>query len=689
MAEKRTIELEVKESGFKSLKAQIKEANIELIKAQETFGDYSDEALKAARSVAGLKDKIAEAGETAALFDPGAKFQVATGAITAAAGAVSAYQGAMGLLGVESEAVEEAMMRVQSAMALSQGLSAIADSRKDFERLAAILGLTRKAKIADAAATATQATVTTATTAATGKMTIAQKALNLVMKANPIFLIIGAIGALVAAYALFSNSAESAAESNEKLNTRLERQLQLTSELATESKRRNDKELELMQAEGASEEELHRQKLFNMAIEKLDRDVSINDQLQGIREKTEIYKKALEDEDYELAKSTREEIDAYRAKYKELIAANKSYYVDVKIEKANFTEDEINEQNRIAEEAQRKADAAADKRKAEIKAELEEINKFTNDATKANLDAVKTDQQLELDTINDKFNSQLSLAKKYGKDTTQLIEAQKNEQNLVNTKYAQIEIDIEQAKQDKLDEISETANQDRIKLEDAQFELERSLTESALEKELMDLAIAYDAKYLIAAENAELIKLLDEKYAKDKEVINKTAADAEIALSKLTTAQKIEAVEAVAATFNQLANLLGEQTTAGKAAAIAAATIETFLSAQKAYSATVGIPIVGPVLAPINAGIAIAAGIKNIKAIASVKTPGGGGGSGNVPSAPSGAGGVSAPNFNIVGNSGINQLAELGGQPIQAYVVSGEVTSAQSLDRNRVQNATF
>jgi len=685
MAEKRTIELEVKESGFKTLKQQIKEANIELIKAQETFGDYSDQALKAAKNVAGLKDKIAEANETAALFDPGSKFQVATGAITAAAGAMSAYQGALGLVGVESAAVEEAMLKVQSAMALSQGLSAIADSRKDFERLAAMLGITRKARILDAAATGTQATVTTAASVATGKMTLAQKALNLVMKANPIFLIIGAIGALVGAYALFSNSAESAAESNEKLNTRLERQLQLTSELATESKRRNDKELELMQAEGASEEELHLKKLYNMAIEKYQRDVSINDQLQGIREKTEIYKKALEDEDYELAKSTREEIDTYRTKYKELIGANKSYYVDVKIEKAKFTQDEINEQNRIAEEAQRKADAAADKRKAE----LEEINKFTDAATKANLDAAKTDQQVELDAIEDKYKGQLALAKKYGKDTTQLIEAQKNEENLVNTKYAQIEIDLEQEKQDKLDEIAVSENEKRIQLEDAQFELLRSLTETALEKELMDLTIAYDEKYALAEGNAELIKLLDEQYAKDKDAANKAAADAEIALSKLTTAQKIEAVEAVAATFAQLANLLGEQTTAGKVAAVAAATIETFLSAQKAYSATVGIPIVGPVLAPINAGIAIAAGIKNIKAITSVKTPngGGGGGGGNIPNNSSG--GATAPNFNIVGNSGINQLAELGGQPIQAYVVSGEVTSAQSLDRNRIQNASF
>jgi hypothetical protein len=49
---------------------------------------------------------------------------------------------------------------------------------------------------------------------------------------------------------------------------------------------------------------------------------------------------------------------------------------------------------------------------------------------------------------------------------------------------------------------------------------------------------------------------------------------------------------------------------------------------------------------------------------------------------------VIAPKFNIVGSSA-NQLNTLQQQPIQAYVVSGDVTSAQSLDRNRIKNATL
>lgn len=91
----------------------------------------------------------------------------------------------------------------------------------------------------------------------------------------------------------------------------------------------------------------------------------------------------------------------------------------------------------------------------------------------------------------------------------------------------------------------------------------------------------------------------------------------------------------------------------------------------------------------ISAGIGIAAsvaaaakGIASLKASAPLDTGGdlGGGGAGSEPQ---------APNFNVVGDSGVNQLATLQQQPTQAFVVSGEVTTAQALDRNRVQNATL
>ena len=88
-------------------------------------------------------------------------------------------------------------------------------------------------------------------------------------------------------------------------------------------------------------------------------------------------------------------------------------------------------------------------------------------------------------------------------------------------------------------------------------------------------------------------------------------------------------------------------------------------------------------------GIAAATmGALQIAAISKAKFDGG---NQQAPSAGGGGAGAApmTANFNTIGSSGINQLAQLQQTPTQAYVVSAEVTSAQALDRNRVQNATL
>ena len=126
-----------------------------------------------------------------------------------------------------------------------------------------------------------------------------------------------------------------------------------------------------------------------------------------------------------------------------------------------------------------------------------------------------------------------------------------------------------------------------------------------------------------------------------------------------------------------------------KAASIALATIETFKGARAIFASTAANPIsiANPSAPFIAAGVAVASGLLEVANIASQKFEGGGSTDSGGTSAPS-LGGGGAPNFNVVGDSGVNQLATLQ-QPTMAYVVSGEVTTAQALDRNRVQNATL
>jgi len=131
-----------------------------------------------------------------------------------------------------------------------------------------------------------------------------------------------------------------------------------------------------------------------------------------------------------------------------------------------------------------------------------------------------------------------------------------------------------------------------------------------------------------------------------------------------------------------------------KAVGIAQAVISTAQGVINAYANPVD---VASGVAFGKSAIIAATGAAQIATIAKSKFQGGGAASaGSSPTAPSGS--VSTPSsqpasFNVVGNTGVNQLAETlgnqGQQPIQAFVVGSEVTTQQSLDRNKVETATL
>jgi len=141
--------------------------------------------------------------------------------------------------------------------------------------------------------------------------------------------------------------------------------------------------------------------------------------------------------------------------------------------------------------------------------------------------------------------------------------------------------------------------------------------------------------------------------------------------------------------LGSIASIVGKNSKFGKGIAIVQAVRDTFAGANKALASA------PPPFNFISAAAVVAAGIANVKSITSTPEPappsfakgvgGGGGQNMPVPSAP--------PAFNVVGASGANQLATaIAGQqeqPVKAYVVSGDVSTAQELDRNIVQGATI
>jgi FtsZ-interacting cell division protein YlmF len=122
-----------------NIKTALKEANKELVQAQSNFGAMSAEAIAAAKKVAELRDSIQEAREVADLFDPGKKLAVLGNVAKTVAGGFGALTGTMALFGTESKDVEKTLLKVQSAMAITEGLNVIMDSGKEFSRLGAMI----------------------------------------------------------------------------------------------------------------------------------------------------------------------------------------------------------------------------------------------------------------------------------------------------------------------------------------------------------------------------------------------------------------------------------------------------------------------------------------------------------------------------------------------------------------------
>ena len=122
-----------------SLKAQLREATQEVTKLSEQFGASSKEAVQAAKRAAELKDRIGDAKSLIDAFNPDAKFKALTASLSGVAGGFSALQGAVGLFGKENEDLQKTLVKVQSAMALSQGLQAVGESIDSFKQLGTVI----------------------------------------------------------------------------------------------------------------------------------------------------------------------------------------------------------------------------------------------------------------------------------------------------------------------------------------------------------------------------------------------------------------------------------------------------------------------------------------------------------------------------------------------------------------------
>lgn len=193
------------------------------------------------------------------------------------------------------------------------------------------------------------------------------------------------------------------------------------------------------------------------------------------------------------------------------------------------------------------------------------------------------------------------------------------------------------------------------------------------------------------------LQLLNDKNAADVQyAVSSKELDREVTAAKFQMAKDgIAAISALSAAFaGEDEESKKKQFEFQKKLSLATAVISGIEAVQNAYTTAQKSPYTAafPGYPYVQAGLAAAFSVAQVASIArtqyeSPDTNFDTGGSG-APSQPQ-----LTPQFNVVGRSGINQLAqsvnERNQQPIQAYVVAGEVTNAQQLARRRARTATF
>ena len=232
------------------------------------------------------------------------------------------------------------------------------------------------------------------------------------------------------------------------------------------------------------------------------------------------------------------------------------------------------------------------------------------------------------------------------------------------------------------DEFNKRIEDEEANTEILKLELQRARQLASIEVLQEGLDQQSEAYRLAEEQRVAIITDSDKRINAQK---TKNSKD-EVTRAKILEQQKLGIV---GDTFGAIADILGKNSKLGKASAIAQATINTYQGITEVWTNKTTLPEPFGTIGKIaSTATVLASGLGAVKSIKSQKLPsGGGGGGGGISSASA----PSLPSFNIVGSSETNQLASAIGEqtqePIQAFVVSGEVSTAQDLQQNIIDDA--
>jgi hypothetical protein len=703
----------------KSLRTQLRELQQQLASGQLKGEEFRQASIRAGE----LRDAIGDANQRInALASDTGRLDGLIEAGAGIAGAFSVAQGAMAVFGEENEEVQQAILKVQGSLAILNGVQAVANTLNKDSALMVQLQTRGLAGLVGV-----QGLYSTVVGASTGAL----KAFRIALATTGIGAIVVGVGLLVANFEKVSKWVTDlidkfggwrkmlmtflpviglvvkGLEAIGVIDDEATAKAKANAEKRIEAGRKQSKELDKQKAklENYYDFELAKQKASGKSTEELEQ-TKRNAILKTLYAQNEAERALINSN-----KRTNEDIKRWNERQSEITKLIQAIQV-AEIEgqtKANEARKKANEEavknnkDRL-EKQQAEEKKSLDEKLKLIKDDFDQQRKIVNENTKISAkdraELLKQINQAESEAVANHKKALQDLENKYIVDIENL-----------NAKTDQQKLDLQRSRELKeLEQLAKTEEEkqrlliqfnEKFRILQAELDAKTEAEKNAREEQkllneannpLLNIESRLEAVRLREElENSIIFASEDERTA-----YQKANADARIEIAKAEMNAKIQMAEQVSKTLSDISNVLGKETAAGKAFAVASATIETFLAAQRAYSATVGIPVIGPALAKVNYALALVSGFKNIRQILSVKTPGGGGGGGGVPSAGGITSGASAtptaaPQFSTIGNNPVSQIAEAVGNqpPVQAFVVGSQVTSQQALDRNIITNASL
>jgi hypothetical protein len=632
------------------VKQALRESQKALSAAQQEFGEFSQQAINAAKQVAHLKDRLGDAANLVDAFNPDQKFKAFANSLNGVVGGFTAVQGVMGLVGVESQEVEKALLKVQSAMALSQGLNAVLDSVQSFKSLGIVIKNSnfylRANDILNKASAASMRLfgVSVATTSTSFKV------LKGAILATGIGALLILVGEAVSYFDQLSSAAENAAE--------------------------KEREALELRTKGAA-----------AGLSGREQWIEREGKLEVARAKN--------------ANKSEREIFEIEQKYRRLRAGAVVDYIN---EVGTATEAGQEAQKRLNDLNTEGQIAALDFETGVNQKRLDQQKQFNEKrAAESKQAAEKARQQRDADQkAAESLNAELGIENKTnaisGETERKLFQLQ--------LEYDQKKIILEKGEQD-LTELTKWFNQQRSAIliesanerdakakadHDAALQRERERLEFERNRMTEQVGAHKEAAAWIAAneqmsfeERRALIEAGEQTLADTTNIseeqrtsMAKNYSDARKLISELEYEHKMNTLNLTTSALDAFGEIAGRQTTIGKGLAIASTLISTYSAAQKAYESQMQLTPDSPIRAAIAAAVAVAGGLAKVKAIVGVKVPKGGGASGSIPSGLSGGGAPLSPGIgNNVTRLDRDTINQMGNQAVKTFVIESDVTGNQ------------